>query len=221
MRIFWNSSCVSGPGFDRMCSGTASLPMSCSSAAVLTPWISASDSPSGLREAGRVHLHAPDVHLRRLILRVDGARQRFDRRQVQVRGLLHVPLLVLDAAHVDLVGAIGQVERREGQRRHPVAGVGDEPGGERGGAGADEVARRAPQEVVVPGADDRRARRQRDRRRDQPGVEQEVRPSPRRPAGAPARPATSPMSRRPPSRWNARPAACTVMTSDAMLNSVR
>ena len=37
MRIFWNSSCVSGPGFDRMCSGTASLPMSCSSAAVFTP----------------------------------------------------------------------------------------------------------------------------------------------------------------------------------------
>ena len=33
-------------GLGRMCSGTASLPMSCSSAAVLTPWISLSGMPS-------------------------------------------------------------------------------------------------------------------------------------------------------------------------------
>ena len=45
-RIFWNSSGVSGPGLLRMCSGTASLPMSCSSAAVFTPWISFSVMPS-------------------------------------------------------------------------------------------------------------------------------------------------------------------------------
>ena len=43
--IRWNSSCVSGPGFDRMCSGTASLPMSCSSAAVRRPWTSGSAMP--------------------------------------------------------------------------------------------------------------------------------------------------------------------------------
>ena len=84
-----------------------------------------------LRQAGRIQLHAADVRLRRLILRVDRARQRFDRRQVQIRGLLHVPLLVLDAAHVDLVGAVGQIERRERQRREPVAGVRDEPDRER------------------------------------------------------------------------------------------
>ena len=105
-----------------------------------------------LRQAGRVDLHAADVHLRGLILGVDRARQRFDRRQVQVRGLLHVPLLVLDAAHVDLVGAVGQIERREGERRDPVAGVvvtSDAASAAR--AGADEIARRAPQEVVVPG----------------------------------------------------------------------
>ena len=123
IRIFWNSSCVSGPGFDRMCSGTASLPMSCSSAAVLTPWMSAGARPAAFARPDGVELHAADVRLRRLILGVDRARQRFDRRQVQVRGLLDVPLLVLDAAHVDLVGAVRQVERREGQRRHPVAGV--------------------------------------------------------------------------------------------------
>ena len=82
--------------------------MSCSSAAVLTPWISCVRQSGRFREPGRVHLHAPDVRLRRLILGVDGARQRFDGREVQVRGLLDVPLLVLDAAHVDLVGAVGR-----------------------------------------------------------------------------------------------------------------
>ena len=61
---------------------------------------------------GGVDLHAADVALRRLILRVDRERQRFDRRQVQVGDLLHVPLLILDAAQIDLVGAVGQVERR-------------------------------------------------------------------------------------------------------------
>ena len=60
-RIFWNSSGVSGPGFDRMCSGTASLPMSCSSAAVFTPWISFSLMPERARERRGVELHAADV----------------------------------------------------------------------------------------------------------------------------------------------------------------
>ncbi len=107
----------------------------------------------GRRQACRVDLHAPDVRLRRLILRVDRARQRFDGRQVQIGGLPDVPLLVLDAPHVDLVGAIGQVDRREGQRRHPVAVPRDDPHGERGAAGADEVARRAPEEVLPPCGD--------------------------------------------------------------------
>ena len=188
MRIFWNSSCVSGPGFDRMCSGTASLPMSCSSAAVLTPWISGSDRPSCVREAGRVDLHAPDVHLRRLILGVDRARERLDRRQVQVRRLQHVPLLVVDAAHVDLVGAIGQVERREGERRHPVAGVRDERRGERRAcrrrrsswARSRESCCRQVLTIDV-------ARGQRDRRGDRGRCSAGSRPWRRRPAGAPAR----------------------------------
>ena len=56
-----------------------------------------------------VRLHAAYMSLRHLILRVDCARERLDRRQVQIRGLLHVPLLVLDAAHVDLVRAVREV----------------------------------------------------------------------------------------------------------------
>ena len=80
-------------------------------------------------------------------------RQRLDRRQVQVGHLLHVPLLVLDAAHVDLVGAVGEVERREraaapsSSRRASTTDAAT-----RRGAGADEVARRAPEEVLVPDA---------------------------------------------------------------------
>ena len=126
------------------------------------------------REPGGVDLDAADVALRGLILGVDRQRQRLDGRQVQVRHLPHVPLLVLDAAHVDLVGAIDQIQRRRGQQRHPVAAALDDCRGDRGRAGADEVARRAPQEVLVPDAADRLLGREADRGRDQRGVEDEV-----------------------------------------------
>ena len=86
MRTFWNSSGVSGPGFDRMCSGTASLPMSCSSAAVLIAWISSADRPIALRQPDGVMLHAQDVRVGHLIFGVDGAGQCFDGREVQIRG---------------------------------------------------------------------------------------------------------------------------------------
>ena len=108
------------------------------------------------RDRGGVELHAPDVRLRGLVLGVDGERQRFDRREVQVRHLAHVTLLVLDAPEIDLVGAVGQIERRDGERRDPVRRPArDHPGREGRGAGADEVARRAPQEVLVPDLEDR------------------------------------------------------------------
>ena len=64
------------------------------------------------RQAGGVDLHAADVRLRRLVLGVDRERQRFDRREVQVGHLLDVPALVVDAAEINLVGAVGEVERR-------------------------------------------------------------------------------------------------------------
>ena len=60
--------------------------------------------PEAARQRGGVELHAPDVQLRGLILRVDRERQRFDRRQVQVRHLLRVAALVFDAPEIDLVG---------------------------------------------------------------------------------------------------------------------
>ena len=103
------------------------------------------------RDARGVDLDAADVRLRGLILGVDGERERFDGGQVQIGHLLDVPPLVVDAAEVDLVGAVGEVERRE-RPAAPVhtpefitAHVRDGRG-----AGADEVAGRAPQEVLVP-----------------------------------------------------------------------
>ena len=129
----------------------------------------------GPGDGGGIELDAADVRLRGLVLGVDGEGQRFDRRQVQVRHLADVALLVLDAPEVDLVGAVGEDERRQRQRRDPVRRqVDDQPGGDGGGAGADEVARRAPEEVLVPDLQHRLPRRQRDRRRDRHGVDDEV-----------------------------------------------
>ena len=62
-------------------------------------------------EAGRVDLDAADMALGRLILGVDRQRQRFDGGEMQIGDLLHVPLLILDAAHVNLVGPVNQIDR--------------------------------------------------------------------------------------------------------------
>ena len=76
--------------------------------------------PERAGERRGVQLHAPDVGLRGLVLRVDRQRERFDRRQVQVRHLAHVALLVVDPAEIDLVAAVGQVERRRRERQQPA-----------------------------------------------------------------------------------------------------
>ena len=55
---------------------------------------------------------APDMALRRLILRIDRERQRFDGCQMQV-DTWRVPLLILNPAHVDLVN--GKSGRRARQ----------------------------------------------------------------------------------------------------------
>ena len=75
-----NSDAVSPPGLLRMCSGTASLPVSCSSAAALIALIdSSSVMPSAFASAERVRLHAPHVAVRHVVFRVDRHRERFDR----------------------------------------------------------------------------------------------------------------------------------------------
>ena len=103
-------------------------------------------------QASGVHLDAPDVALRRLILGVDGQRERFDGGQVQVGHLPDVSLLILNAPEIDLVGPVRQVQRRRREQRHRVALTVDDPRRNRRRAGADEVARRAPEEVIAPDA---------------------------------------------------------------------
>ena len=85
-----------------------------------------------------------------LIFRVDRERQRFDGRQVQVGHLRHVTPLVVDAAQINLVGVVGEIERRGEQQRNPDARVLERPRGAERDARADEVARRAPEEVLLP-----------------------------------------------------------------------
>ena len=71
------------------------------------------------RDAGGVDLHAANVRLRGLILGIDREGERFDRRQVKIRDLLDMPLLVLNATEVDLIGAVNEVDRRRKERGHP------------------------------------------------------------------------------------------------------
>ena len=125
-------------------------------------------------DAGGVDLHAADVALGGLVLGVDGQRQRFDRGQVQVRHLLHVSPLVLDASQVDLVGAVSEVQRGEDEEREPRPLLQHRPAGAEGRRRPDEVTRRTPQEVLVPRLHPRLARRERDRHRDEHRVEEEV-----------------------------------------------
>jgi len=47
--------------------------------------------PSARARPAALHLHAADVALRRLVLGVDGERERFDGRQMQVGDLRDVP----------------------------------------------------------------------------------------------------------------------------------
>ena len=99
------------------------------------------------RQARRIHLNAPDVHLCRLIFGVDRPRERFDRRQMEIGGLLDVLLFIFDPAPVDLVGAVGEIHRRETQRRDPVARVDNHRRRERRQSGAEEVTLRAPMKI--------------------------------------------------------------------------
>ena len=129
----------------------------------------------GLRKARGKDLHATNVRLAGAILRVDRQRQRFNRREVQIRDFLHVALLVLDAAQIDLVAAISEIQRKRGEHRDPVVRrPADDDRNTRGRRRAHEVARRTPEEILIPDMHHRLVRRQRNRRRDQRRVAEEI-----------------------------------------------
>ncbi len=124
-------------------------------------------------QSGGVDLHSQDVRVRHLVFGVDGAGQRFDRRQMQIGTVLHMPLH-FQAAHVDLVGVVRQIDWRKGERRHPQTHVVHGPSSHGGRACANEVARCAPQEVGVPRRAHRLPGRECNGRRHQGRVHQEI-----------------------------------------------
>ena len=84
------------------------------------------------------------------------------------------PALVLDPPEVELVGAVGDVERGHREHGQPDARRGERPRRQGRRAGADEVARRAPEEVVVPHPEQRLPRGEGDGDGDGHRVQHEV-----------------------------------------------
>ena len=142
---------VSGPGFERMCSGTASLPMSCSTAAVRTACTSASDIPSITASSPGIRLHAPHVCRRRHVFRVDRDGERFDRREVQVGHLLRPALLGLDPLRPRAAGHVRQHQRQKCGRPQPPCRSMDEHCRNRARPRAHAAAQRDPRQLVAPG----------------------------------------------------------------------
>ena len=63
-----------------------------------------------------INADALQVLVGRVILGFNGQRQRLNGSQVQVRHLLHVPLLVFQFAQVEAVGAVDEINRRHQQQ---------------------------------------------------------------------------------------------------------
>ena len=83
--IFSNSAAVSLPGLFRMCSGTASFPVSCRSAAASIAFNSSSSvMPSARARPIAYACTRTHVAVRHVVFRVDRHRQRLDRGQVQL-----------------------------------------------------------------------------------------------------------------------------------------
>ena len=72
---------------------------------------------------------------------------------MELRPLGNAPLFLGDAIEVDAVGAVRQAQRQEGEARLPIARPLPHFDGDAGGDRADDVARDAPEEVVVPDAE--------------------------------------------------------------------
>ena len=73
--------------------------------------------PERRRNLDGIDLHTPDVPLADFVLGVDGQGECFDRREMEIRDLLH-PLLLFGAAlNQECVRAVGEEEWRSRQRR--------------------------------------------------------------------------------------------------------
>ncbi len=110
--IFSNSAGVSLPGLFRMCSGTASFPVSCSSAAAsIALMVAVVGDAEHAGEPHGVRLDAPDVIVRHAVLRIDRRRQRLDRGEVHPVDLPEMLELIAQPAD-------GVLERRVQDERN-------------------------------------------------------------------------------------------------------
>ncbi len=100
--------------------------------------------------------------------------QRLDRLAVQLLRFFDVPPLVFETPQEHLIRAIGQIDRREHQDRHPVIATLDHDGRERAGGAGHHEAGTAPEKIVVPHLPRVLARGQRDGPGHEAGVDEEV-----------------------------------------------
>ena len=160
-----------------MCSGTAILPVSCSSAAAsIALSASASVTPSSRASAERALLHAPDVAVRHFVLGVDRRRQRLDRREQQAVELPTTCCFESSSRpnddrsvryEISSSGRISAIAPKWTTRGAPATSSSATDA-------AGEVARKQRQEVLAPDRRDRRRAEKRDRRGGQAAVDAEV-----------------------------------------------
>ena len=115
--IFSNSSGVSLPGLEMMCSGTASLPMSCRTAAARRASVSSSVKLQFPRQFHGIDADALQVLAGSLILGLDGQGESFDGSQMEVGNFFRVLFFRVQLGQVEAIRAVQQVDRRQNQQR--------------------------------------------------------------------------------------------------------
>ena len=145
-----NSAAVRLPGLLRMCSGTASLPVSCSSAAAsMALSVGSSVTPAPARAPIAYALHASDVTVRHVVFRVDRHGERFDRGHVQTIHLLRRAGWRPRAGRTTRAtsgGSTTRIGRIDGHGAQADCWIDDDRG--RGQRRRGKIAERQPQEVL-------------------------------------------------------------------------
>src|ERR1051325_5087378 len=113
--IFSNSSGVSFPGFEMMCSGIASLPMSCSIEAARSACKPASSSPTASPSSTAYTCTRCRCSCR-VVLRLDRERQRLDGSEVKRSHLLGVRLFRFEPAKIEPVRAEDRIYDRQREK---------------------------------------------------------------------------------------------------------
>ena len=125
--------------------------MSWSSAAASSALISRSSAtPSRAAELDGLRLHAADVAVRHLVLRVDRHRQALDGRQVQSIELGEVPVRVFTAPDTAAEGGVEEHDQRDHRAEAAPRGLARLQGDEQRHRGTGEITERHADEVRAP-----------------------------------------------------------------------